>query len=235
MGLLIPRCLAMKETQVWPQDREDPLEKEMATHFYILALENPWTEKPGGLYSRESRKSRRILSNWTTTTKTRRHIINKLPKVEDKEFWRKPKEKQLTTWRKTPRRQQVDFSKEILHALTDWGDIQTVEIKIIKDTVPGKAFLQKWGKDKDFPKQRKSEWILHFLTCLKSNPKRDSSRRKQKHVSSFTRVFLMPPFQLRSHSCPIHALTLKVGTLWGWQFNLYCDSARSRLKFWIYF
>ena len=85
MGLLIPRCLAMQETQVWPQDREDPLEKEMATHSYILALENPWTEKPGGLQSMESRKSQRILSNWTKTTKTRRHIINKLPKVEDKE------------------------------------------------------------------------------------------------------------------------------------------------------
>ena len=29
--------------------REDPLEKEMATHSSILAWEIPWTEKPGGL------------------------------------------------------------------------------------------------------------------------------------------------------------------------------------------
>ena len=28
---------------------EDPLEKEMATHSYILAWEIPWTEEPGGL------------------------------------------------------------------------------------------------------------------------------------------------------------------------------------------
>ena len=28
---------------------EDPLEKEMATHFGILAWEIPWTEEPGGL------------------------------------------------------------------------------------------------------------------------------------------------------------------------------------------
>ena len=29
--------------------REDPLEKEMATHFSILAWEIPWTEEPGRL------------------------------------------------------------------------------------------------------------------------------------------------------------------------------------------
>ena len=28
---------------------EDPLEKEMATHFSILAWKIPWTEEPGGL------------------------------------------------------------------------------------------------------------------------------------------------------------------------------------------
>ena len=31
------------------KNREDPLEKEMATHSSILAWEIPWTEKPGGL------------------------------------------------------------------------------------------------------------------------------------------------------------------------------------------
>ena len=31
--------------------QEDLLEKEMATHFSILAWEIPWTEEPGGLYS----------------------------------------------------------------------------------------------------------------------------------------------------------------------------------------
>ena len=30
---------------------EDPLEKEMVTHFSILAWETPWTEEPGGLQS----------------------------------------------------------------------------------------------------------------------------------------------------------------------------------------
>ena len=38
----------MQETQeIWVQSlgREDPLEKEMATHFSILAWETPWTEE----------------------------------------------------------------------------------------------------------------------------------------------------------------------------------------------
>ena len=35
---------------------EDPLEKEMATHFSILAWRIPWTEEPGGLQSLESQR-----------------------------------------------------------------------------------------------------------------------------------------------------------------------------------
>ena len=30
-------------------DQEDLLEEEMVTHSSVLALEIPWTEKPGGL------------------------------------------------------------------------------------------------------------------------------------------------------------------------------------------
>ena len=41
----------MQETQVWSLGREDPLEKEMATHISIFAWEIPWTEEPGGLHS----------------------------------------------------------------------------------------------------------------------------------------------------------------------------------------
>ena len=38
--------------------QEDPLEKEMATHSSILALEIPWTEEPGGLQSTRSQRVR---------------------------------------------------------------------------------------------------------------------------------------------------------------------------------
>ena len=44
----------MQEMQeMWVQSLgwEDPLEKEMATHFSILAWEIPWTREPGGLES----------------------------------------------------------------------------------------------------------------------------------------------------------------------------------------
>ena len=39
----------MQETQVRSLGREDPLEKEMATHSSVHAWEIPWTEDPGGL------------------------------------------------------------------------------------------------------------------------------------------------------------------------------------------
>ena len=41
----------MQEMQVQSLGQEDPLEKEMATHYSILAWEIPWTEKPGELQS----------------------------------------------------------------------------------------------------------------------------------------------------------------------------------------
>ena len=36
---------------------EDPLEKQMAMHFSILAWKIPWTEEPGGLQSMRSQES----------------------------------------------------------------------------------------------------------------------------------------------------------------------------------
>ena len=41
----------MQETWVRSPGREDPLEKEMATHSSTLAWKIPWTEKPGRLQS----------------------------------------------------------------------------------------------------------------------------------------------------------------------------------------
>ena len=44
------KCLpAMRETWVQSLGREDPLEKEMATHSSTLARKIPWMEEPGGL------------------------------------------------------------------------------------------------------------------------------------------------------------------------------------------
>ena len=51
--------------------REDPLEKEMATHSTILAWRIPWTQEPGGLQSTGSQSHTR-LSDFTFTFK---HIL----------------------------------------------------------------------------------------------------------------------------------------------------------------
>ena len=48
--------LPIQETWVHSLGREDPLEKEMATHSSILAWEIPWTEESGGLQSMGSQK-----------------------------------------------------------------------------------------------------------------------------------------------------------------------------------
>ena len=47
-----------QETQIRSLSWEDPLEKEMATHFSILAWKIPWTEKPSGLQSMGWKKVR---------------------------------------------------------------------------------------------------------------------------------------------------------------------------------
>ena len=46
---LVKNLPAVQGTQVQFLGREDPLEKEMATHSSILAWRIPWTEEPGRL------------------------------------------------------------------------------------------------------------------------------------------------------------------------------------------
>ena len=47
MAQMIKNLPAMQETQVQSLDWEDLLEKQMATHSFILAWKIPWTEEPG--------------------------------------------------------------------------------------------------------------------------------------------------------------------------------------------
>ena len=46
---MIKNLPVMKETWVQSLGQEDPLEKEMATPYSLLAWRIPWTEKPGRL------------------------------------------------------------------------------------------------------------------------------------------------------------------------------------------
>ena len=56
MAQTIKNLPAMQETQVQSLGREDPLEKDLATHSRILAWKIPWTEEPGGLQSMGSQR-----------------------------------------------------------------------------------------------------------------------------------------------------------------------------------
>ena len=60
---MIKHLLAMRETWVQSLGREDPLEKEMATHSSILVWKIPWAEEPGRL---QSMVSQRDGQDWAT-------------------------------------------------------------------------------------------------------------------------------------------------------------------------
>ena len=53
---MVKRLPAIQKTGVRSLGREDPLEKEMATHSSTLAWKIPWTEEPGRLQSIESQR-----------------------------------------------------------------------------------------------------------------------------------------------------------------------------------
>ena len=55
MSQTVKNLPAMQDAWARSLDREDLLEKEMATRSRILAWKIPWTEEPGGLQSMGSR------------------------------------------------------------------------------------------------------------------------------------------------------------------------------------
>ena len=60
----VKRLPTLWETRVRALGREDPLEKEMATHSSILAWNMPWTEESGRL---QSMGSQRVGHDWATS------------------------------------------------------------------------------------------------------------------------------------------------------------------------
>ena len=69
-GWLVKNPPVIQKMWVWSLGREDPLEKEMATHSSILAWEIPWTEEPGGLQSMGLKRVRHSLA-----TKQQQHSL----------------------------------------------------------------------------------------------------------------------------------------------------------------
>ena len=70
----------MQETQVRFPGREDPLEKEMATHSSLLAWRIPGTEEPGRLHSKGSQRVGYdlVTGQQQQNTKIYMHIIKEL-------------------------------------------------------------------------------------------------------------------------------------------------------------
>ena len=58
MAQMVKNLSAVQETQVGSLNREDPQEKEMATHSSVLAWRIPWTEEPGRLQFMGSQRVR---------------------------------------------------------------------------------------------------------------------------------------------------------------------------------
>ena len=67
MAQMLKRLPGMWEAWVRSLGREDPLEKEMATHSSTLAWKIPWREEPGRLQSMGSQRVRTRLSDFTFT------------------------------------------------------------------------------------------------------------------------------------------------------------------------
>ena len=67
MARRVKRLPARQETWDRSLGREDPLEKEMATHSDTLAWKIPWMERRGAGYSPWGRMSPPLLSDFTFT------------------------------------------------------------------------------------------------------------------------------------------------------------------------
>ena len=57
MAQMVKNLPVIQETRVQSLGREDPLEKEMATHSSIPAWRIPWTEEPNRLQSVGSQRA----------------------------------------------------------------------------------------------------------------------------------------------------------------------------------
>ena len=69
--------------QFQPLGREDPLEKEMATHSSILAQEIPWTEEPGGL---QSMGSQRVGHDLATEQQQQEYLNPRIPPYVQRKY-----------------------------------------------------------------------------------------------------------------------------------------------------
>ena len=69
-------------------------------------------------------EAQRVPNNMDANKPNPRHIIIKMPKVEDKErILKASRERQFVTYRGVPIRLSANFSKETLRARRDWQEV----------------------------------------------------------------------------------------------------------------
>ena len=137
----IKRLPTMRETWIWSLGRQDPLEKEMATHSSILAWRIPWMEEPSRL---QSAGSQRVRHDWVTSLTHLCKVqisgqgINRLPSIFTWTFhtylWKIKTSKE----KKNPALREGDFSL-IFQAKEKGGVTITYEKTITKV----RAFLKR--------------------------------------------------------------------------------------------
>ena len=83
----------MQETWVRALGKEDPLEKEMATHSSVLAREIPWTEEPGRLQSMGSQRVRHDLATKPPRPFLQKPCYHEKTRVNFLNHWKREREK----------------------------------------------------------------------------------------------------------------------------------------------
>ena len=78
---MVKRLPAVQETWVRSLGREDPLEKEMATHSSTLAWKIPWTEEPCRL---QSLGLQRVRHDWETSQDNYKRSEKTIVKIHQK-------------------------------------------------------------------------------------------------------------------------------------------------------
>ena len=134
----------MWETQVRPLGREDPLEKEMATHSSTLAWRIPWREEPGRL---QSMGSQRVGHGWATSLSLYTPYINDRDDAErkmvekgtDTEIWWPPHEC-LTSHEVSP----ASMSLYPKHSLKEGSDLSCEDLLSL--LLPKADYYGNYGK-----------------------------------------------------------------------------------------
>ena len=95
----------MQEMWIRSLGREDPLEKEVATHSSVLAWEIPWTEEPGELWYVRSQRIGHHLSVYTLLSFTQMSAAKSFLNCKTSEIRKHDLMRSKTSHQKTHREQ----------------------------------------------------------------------------------------------------------------------------------